>query len=388
MDGLRVPSVTSVATWEDPLAQAKTFSALQLLVERRQRVLPGFQLTHENLTAVTQICRLVEGSPLGIELAMAWLELLPPEEIAREISHSLDFLESHALDIPDRQRSMRAVFETSWTLLGIDEQRAFQRLCVFKGSFSRQAAQLVSGASIQTLLRLANKSWIQHAENSRYALHELLRQYGMERLQAHPDEWRETKNSHAEYFSKFLQEQGQILRTEKQIQALEAIKIELESNLSLAWEWLVSEGRLEVLLDRMLPALFHYLLVRSDQGNFISIFKQARKAASVSRDRQHLVQAAIFETVETNSEIGWFSIEDQPKERLEQLWVRVEENKLAEEMGFWYLVLIALYGSALNFKQGFQRLRENSLFITSFKRPMELGLLLLVTKREYGQRAG
>ena len=378
LDGLRVPSVANVAAWEDPLEQAKTFSALQLLLERGQRVVPGFQLTHENLAAVTHICQLVEGSPLGIELAMAWLELLPPEEIAREISNSLDFLESNAVDIPDRQRSMRAVFETSWILLGSDEQQAFQRLCVFKGSFSRQAAQLVSGASIQTLLSLANKSWIQQGESGRYALHEALRQYGLERLHAHPEEWHETKNRHAEYFSKFIQEQGQVLRTEKQIQALQAIKIELESNLILAWEWLVSEGRFEVLIDRMLPALFHYQLIRSDQGNFISIFKAARKAASDSQDRQHMVQAAIFETVERNSEIGWFSFEDQPKQRLAQLWVSVEENKLAGEMGFWYLVLIASYGSAVNFKQGLERLKESLPFITAFQDSWIVGYYYLL----------
>jgi DNA-binding SARP family transcriptional activator/predicted ATPase len=376
--GLRIPGVALMAAWEDPVEQAKPFSALQLLLERGQRVRPDFELTRENLTAVMQICQLVEGSPLGIELATAWLELLPPEEIAREITHSLDFLENNAVDVPDRQRSMRAVFETSWILLDVEGQRAFKRLCVFKGSFSRQAAQEISGASLQTLLSLVNKSWLQQGESGRYLVHELLRQYGSERLQADPNEWRETRGRHAEYFSRFLQEQGQALRTDRQTQALQAIKIELESNLSLAWVWMLSVGRFDVLIERMLPGLFHYWLIRSSQDNFIPILKQARKAASVFSDREHLVQVAILETVETNFEIGWFSFEDQPKERLEQLWERVNQYNLEEEMGFWYLVLIATYGSVLNFKEGFQRLQDILPIMNNLQDPWNFGYYYLL----------
>ena len=120
--GMRTPDEAAVGGWEDPEEQARPYSALQLLLERARRVRPDFRLTRENLAAVTQICRLVEGSPLGIELAVAWLELLSPEQIAREIARSLDFLESETADIPSRQRSLRAVFETSWSLLEAEER--------------------------------------------------------------------------------------------------------------------------------------------------------------------------------------------------------------------------------------------------------------------------
>jgi predicted ATPase len=115
------------------------------------------------------------------------VELLPPDEIAAEITRSLDFLETDQVDVPDRQRSLRAVFESSWNLLSDGEREAFLHLCVFVGSFSRDAAQQVSGASLRTLLGLVNKSFLQPTHEGKYQLHELMRQYGEEQLRA--DAW-------------------------------------------------------------------------------------------------------------------------------------------------------------------------------------------------------
>ncbi len=96
-------------------------------------MIPDFELDGETLPAVQRICRLVRGMPLGIELASGWLEALLLEEIASEIERSLDFLQTELYDVPERQRSLRAVFESSWRLLSDQEQKALLSLAVFQG---------------------------------------------------------------------------------------------------------------------------------------------------------------------------------------------------------------------------------------------------------------
>jgi predicted ATPase len=356
--GMQTPEKEVIASWDNPSEQAKPFSAIQLLVERARRRQPDFRLSHENLQAVVDICRLVDGSPLGIELAVDWLEVLPPEEIVREIAHDLDFLESEAADVPERQRSLRVVFDTSWCHLDDAEQHAFERLCIFQGNFSRQAAQVVSGYPIRTLLSLANKSWLQQTENGRYQLHEVLRQYGMEHLEADQTEWQETRDRLADYYSSFVQVQGQALRTSEQVKALEVLKTELESNIPQTWAWLVFNGRIGELLEKMLMGIFHYGRIRRDETYFIGMLKGARKAVKDTGSRESEVQAAILETVEINFEIYAVDINDQPRQRLEKLWKKVHEDHLEQEMGFWYIILVVDYGFFVNFHEGMRSIHE------------------------------
>src|SRR5258708_26567468 len=143
---------------------------------------PDFALRADNISYVARICRLVQGVPLGIVLAAAWIGMLELSEIASEIERSLDFLESDLRDLPERQRSLRAVFEYSWNLMSEDERDVFMRLSVFRGGFTREAAQEVSGASLKTLMTLLNKSLLRRDPSGRYDVHELLRQYAEARL--------------------------------------------------------------------------------------------------------------------------------------------------------------------------------------------------------------
>lgn len=377
VSGMKVPDLDLVGGWDNPVEQALEYSSVQLLFERARSVRPDFELTPDNIEAVVQICQLVEGSPLGIELAVTWLELLPPGEVVREISRSLDFLESQAADLPERQHSLRAVFDSSWNRLAADEQQAFRRLCVFRGSFSRQAALEVGGCSLRILLNLANKSWLEQADASRFQLHEVLRQYGMERLQADTQEWQETKDRQAQFYANFTQVQGRALRTADQIQAIRAMKTELESNIPAAWEWLLSTGRFDMLIEMMLPGLFHFWQMNIRADEFIKVLKQARKALSTYTDRKHQLYQAILETVETSLEMGWYIYDDQPKERLVRLWARVEELDLADEMGFWYLILIATYGRDLNYQEVSQHMQEYLQKVNIFQDAWELGYCYL-----------
>ncbi len=136
---------------ENQLDQLERFSAVQLFVQSARRAQPGFSLDTER-AGVVRICRLVGGMPLGIELAAAWVRALSCGEIADEIAHGIDILETPARNVPERHRNMRAVLDQSWRLLDEDEQRIMRRLSVFRGGFAREAAEAVAGAAARHLI--------------------------------------------------------------------------------------------------------------------------------------------------------------------------------------------------------------------------------------------
>ena len=102
--------------------------------------------------------QLVEGLPLGIELAAAWIRVLSCEEIAQEIARNLDFLSSAMQDLPERQRSLRAVFDYSWNLLAPPEQQALRQLAIFRGSFTREAVRAVLSSEFKVLSSAQNNA--------------------------------------------------------------------------------------------------------------------------------------------------------------------------------------------------------------------------------------
>ncbi|MFV9504051.1 MAG: DUF4058 family protein [Oscillochloridaceae bacterium umkhey_bin13] len=158
-------------------------SAVLLFVERARRVQGDFALTPANAAAVGQTCRLVDGTPLAIKLAASWLPTLSPAEVAAELSRSLDLLDSAARDRPARHRSVRTVFDGSWRLLQADEQQLLARLALFRGGFTREAAEFVAGARLPQLATLIQKSLLRR-QGERYQIHELIRQFALERLRA------------------------------------------------------------------------------------------------------------------------------------------------------------------------------------------------------------
>jgi predicted ATPase/tRNA A-37 threonylcarbamoyl transferase component Bud32 len=179
---------------------ALDYAAVKFFMQSAKRVRPDFKLTNENLEAVAQICNLVQGLPLGILLATSWLSLLSPQEIAREIANSLDFLESTISDLPARHRSIRAVFDYSWNLMSATEQQVYMKLSVFRGGFSRMAAAGVADANLRTLMSLITKSLIHRdLDTGRYHVHELLRQYGEQNLKA-SGQYDEVAKAHAKYY--------------------------------------------------------------------------------------------------------------------------------------------------------------------------------------------
>jgi DNA-binding SARP family transcriptional activator/predicted ATPase len=129
------------AEYPDP----ERYSAVALFAQAARRVCPGFTVGRE-WEALVRICQLVEGVPLALELAAAWLKTLPAGRIACEIEKGLGILSSPWQDVEPRHRSMRAVFEHSWKLLPVAEREALQRLAVLRGGFRASAAAVAPDA--------------------------------------------------------------------------------------------------------------------------------------------------------------------------------------------------------------------------------------------------
>ena len=238
LGGLPLPHHAGELFSNRPHAQA----ALQLFVQRAKRARLDFSLTAEELPHVLRVCGLVEGFPLGIELAAAWVRFLSPTEIAREVERDANFLASQAQDAGERHRSVRAVFASSWRRLGAEEQRALRQLSVFLGGFRTEAAAEVVGATIPLLTALVDKSLLRVDAAGRYDRHGLLHQYMKEKLAEHPDEEAGVAAAHAGYYHRFLRQTAGRLRGTNA--ATEAAREELE-NVRLAWRWALRHGRLE-----------------------------------------------------------------------------------------------------------------------------------------------
>lgn len=213
--------------------------ASALFTQSARRVQANFHLqaSGQDEALVQRICELVEGMPLGIELAASWVNVLSLAEIVEEILRGLDVLTTTKRDLSQRHRSMTAVLDQSWELLTPDERRVMARLSVFRGPFTREIAKQVADASLATLAQLVAKSLLRRTEQGRYDLHELMRQYAFAQLNASGrDVTEQTLRRHAEAFSHIAEQASRRLWAAESIQARQEIDSAL-SNIRAAWAW-------------------------------------------------------------------------------------------------------------------------------------------------------
>ncbi|GMQ86259.1 MAG: hypothetical protein BMS9Abin07_1832 [Acidimicrobiia bacterium] len=245
LSGETVLALAGLDTGWETAEDASQASGVQLFIEAATRSNPGFVLDTDDLDPLARILQLTGGMPLGILLAAAWVDMLPIAEIADEIAKSLDFLETEMGDIPDRQRSIRAVFDYSWALLSPEEREVFTALSVFRGSFGRDAAEAVAGASLRDLANLASKSLLSASpETARYAIHELLRQYAAAELEQDSERHDRVLDTHAAFYSDLMGEAPSLMSGGHQAQMLAAIDGDLE-NIRSAWRHLLANGDAE-----------------------------------------------------------------------------------------------------------------------------------------------
>jgi predicted ATPase/DNA-binding XRE family transcriptional regulator len=157
--------------------------AVDLFGQTARRTTSNVDLAGQR-TDVLTICNLVDNLPLAVELAAGWTPLLSCAQIAEHIRRDIDFLAANMRNVPERHRSVRAVFDYSWTRLSAVEQSALMRLSVFRGGWTVEEAGPVAGATLSVLRMLVEKSLVRATGDGRYELHELTRQYLADRLHA------------------------------------------------------------------------------------------------------------------------------------------------------------------------------------------------------------
>ncbi len=232
------------------------YSATALFLACVRRVRPDFQPTADDARHIVHICRLLEGYPLAIELAAAWMRTLPLARIARELEHGLDVLTTTMRDVPARHRSMVAAFDHSWRLLSPREQSLLRQLSVFHGGWTEEAAESVAGATLADLSNLVDTSWLRPAPCGRYGMHELIRQYCAGKLDAEHasatgERAGQVRDRHATVFSTLLVARlGEFFRRPGIIAELAPDR----DNLLAAWNWAVAADRLET-IRTMIPGL-------------------------------------------------------------------------------------------------------------------------------------
>ncbi len=258
--GLEVPEVGPDAR------PPEEYGAVQLFQEAARRTAGDFELTPEVAPWVVRICRQVAGLPLAIELAATWLRVLQVEEIAREIQQNVDFLTSTSPDLPERHRSLRAVFQSSLELLSEPERDLMLALSEFRGGLTREAAEKVAGASLTLLASLLDKSLLSRSGHGRYQTHELIRQFAAEEQQRNAEAREQLQTRHAEYYLRLLTSRAEHFAGEKMRDVLAELSRDAD-NLRAAWDWALARKRLDLVEESLEAAHeFYQLANRFGEG--------------------------------------------------------------------------------------------------------------------------
>ncbi len=231
LEGLSLPAGPDDAQFSD-------FGAVQLFMHNARRLVPEPDAGAANREAIFRIVQLLGGMPLGIELAVPWLRLLQPTELAAELEASLDLLQAQeGSDLPARHRSLSAAFEHSWRLLSERQRACLSGLAVFRGRFDRNAARQVAGAHLADLLALLDKSLLKRAPGGLFELHQPARQYALGKA-VDPDE---ARAAHAGYLAQVAEQAELEMHGSGQQQWLDHLDANRADFLA-AIDWAISKG--------------------------------------------------------------------------------------------------------------------------------------------------
>lgn len=281
--GLAVPDEDS-----RDLEAAASFDAVRLFERRAALARRDFSLG-AHLAAVIQIVEAVAGMPLAIELAAAWVRLLPPEQVAQDLQGGIDLLERdpalQGRPARPEHTSLRAVLDGSWQLLAPRERVALAALSVFQGGFTRAAALAVAGCSLPLLSSLVDKSLVAVDETGRFALHPVVVAYAAERDAADPAGAAATRTRHAEFYARQWAALAVHARTDPR-PLVEGVNAEF-ANGRAAWQHAAQERRSD-LVDQMVPTWRPYY---ENRGRLVEGIEQMRLALDLPTDTPRAQQA-------------------------------------------------------------------------------------------------
>ena len=291
---------------DDATSTLPQSAAVRLFIERAQAANPAFTVTPENLEAIEQICRRLEGLPLAIELAAARTRLLPPTALLSRLTNRLQVLTGGAADLPERQRTLRAAIDWDYDLLDADEQVLFARLSVFQRGWTLDAADEITDLMAATGLdvldgldSLLGKSMIRQyppeGTEPRFGMLETLREYATEKL-AEDHDAEATLRRHAQYYLRLAEEGEEHIRGPGHAQWLERLEHE-HDNLRAALRW--TDDRVEVDLElRLCAALANFW---RGHAHFTEGRRWLERALTLSIGQRTALRAELLEGA------GWMS---------------------------------------------------------------------------------
>ncbi len=293
LHGLAYPPVGSTNT------QAMEYAAIRLLRVSSQRYgNPSLELDDE-LPGMIRLTRLLEGSPLGLEMAAGWRAVLTWDEIADRVSETLGFLVHMRADVAPKHRAFAAIFEQAWGMLNDEAKEALRRLSIFRGSFAIDAAEYVAQASPGVLALLVNRCLIKRIGPKRYELHELLRQFAAGKLSVAGHERNQVQSRQAEHYLASVERWFADLKGPNQYPTLDSMGQEL-ANIRLAFQH-AAEANASALLRKACEGLFFYYDMRTQFEEAETMFANAAAAFSRHRERDSLVEAFLQVAA------GWFA---------------------------------------------------------------------------------
>jgi predicted ATPase/class 3 adenylate cyclase/DNA-binding CsgD family transcriptional regulator len=235
----RVPSLEFPDISHLPSVEAlNQYEAVKLFIDRATAAVPTFTVTNDNAPALAQVCHHLDGIPLAIELAAPKIRVLSVDQIAKRLDDRFRLLIGGSRTVLERHQTLRAAIDWSYNLLSPAEQVLFQRLSVFVGGWTLEAAESVcEGGSVQSddilnlLEQLINKSLVikEEAElEARYHMLETIRQYANEKLlEAKGDE--ALRDKHLTYFVKLVNQAEPELYRSNQVFWLNKLDDELDN---------------------------------------------------------------------------------------------------------------------------------------------------------------
>ena len=295
LGGLPVPPA---GTEYDP----GTFEAVELFVQQAGRTAPWFAPSAEDLEAIAEICRRLEGLPLAIELAASWSRVLPPAELLTQLERDRAILTSQSRDVSPRHRSLWQVFDHAWERLSEEERRALPRLAVFAGGFDLEAAEAVTGADLGVLMRLMDLKLLRRVRPGRFMLHQLVRQYGLQRISGEKLEI--ARRVHARYYCARLGRLAVLLKGQDVKAGLDGVQADL-ANFLAAWNLAVADADAGS-LDAAKDAMDNYLYYRA-----YTLYSDSAEHGRECRDLSTVSPAKFIEAINCVGHSYTFVHDDQ-----------------------------------------------------------------------------
>ena len=269
---LPVPEPGLRLTVSDAMAN---YAAVELFIQCLRTLRPGYQLSTTDIAAIGEICALVDGLPLAIELAAARVRLFSPAALVGHLRERAEFSSLHFLsggrrDAPERHQSLWHTLDWSYQLLDEDEQALFRRLAVFAGGCTLEAVHAVCSAqgdlitdTLNGLSSLIDKSLLGHTEQAhgrpRFSILETIREYALVQLRDRDDDFG-TQHAHARYYLSLTEEAGAQLTGQEQATWLDRLELE-HNNLRAALDWALDSENID-LSTRLGAALWHFWYMR------------------------------------------------------------------------------------------------------------------------------